>query len=133
MTARPARRASTLLTVNWNSIFSNTQHFAVYERHMPSRRLRRLDAPLILLITPYLLLCMIIIMQCWLDNMLKYSCSVTKLDHSNLLFLQWWLKYRILVTLYKNSELNAFFRWKALTSEPPYTKRPELSGLIQCV
>ena len=32
---------------NLNSIFSNTQHFAVYVRCMPSRRLRRLDAPLV--------------------------------------------------------------------------------------
>ena len=33
--------------INLKTIFSNTQHFAVYVRCMPSRRLRQLDMPLI--------------------------------------------------------------------------------------
>ena len=34
--------------INLKTIFSNTQHFAVYVRCMPSRRLWRLDTPLVL-------------------------------------------------------------------------------------
>ena len=34
------------LEINLKTIFSNTQHFAVYVRCMPSRRLLRLDTPL---------------------------------------------------------------------------------------
>ena len=33
--------------INLKTIFSNTQHFAVYIRCMPSRRLLRLDTPLV--------------------------------------------------------------------------------------
>ena len=33
--------------IHLKTIFSNTQHFAVYVSCMPSRRLRRLDTPLI--------------------------------------------------------------------------------------
>ena len=35
--------------INLKTILSNTQHFAVYVRCMPSRRLRRLDTPLVYL------------------------------------------------------------------------------------